>query len=206
MCQVTPEGPVMRAIIVVAALLLAVTIGVGLAVLLRPPAQVITLPPRALDQPDLADSRNTADSSRRALDSMIARLSGREPLPSTLRIGEPSLIVVVPDSSGLRPARAAVRRQLIRTLPGAARVAALYHMQFYVRSSTGLEVVGPDGVPIRGARVSPGDLGYVLAAPRYPAVRLQGIQGDSALADAAARYAALIGIRLGTLRPTSIRP
>jgi len=168
----------MRAIIVVAALLLAVTIGVGLAVLLRPPAQVITLPPRALD------------------------LSGREPPPSTLRIGEPSLIVVVPDSSGLRPARAAIRRQLIRTLPGAARVAALYQLQFYVRSSVGLEVVGPDGVPIRGARLAPGDLGYVLAAPRYPAVRLQGIQGDSALADAAARCAALIGIPLGMRRPS----
>lgn len=173
----------MRAIIVVSALLLAVTIGAGLAVLLRPPARVITLPPRVLD-------------------SVAARLTGGEPLPSTLRIGQASLIVVVPDSSGLSPARAAVRRQLLRTLPGAARVAARYQLQFYVRPSAGLEVVGPDGVPIRGARVRRGDLGYVLAAPRYPAVRLKGIQGDSALADAAARYGALIGIPLETPRPS----
>ena len=187
----------MRATVVTTALLLTLFAGAGLAVLLRPHPQPILLPPRRLHVARLPSSQARADSLRRVLDSLSAELNGRQ-----LQIGEPSLIVIVPDSTRQRGPLAAVHRQFARRLPYQAGLAARYHLRFYVRPSMGLDVLGPDGLPLRGARVQPGDLGYVFAAPGYPAVRLPGIQSDSALADAAGRYAALIGLRLPSRQPS----
>ena len=130
----------------------------------------------------------------------MAQLNDRQPPPGILRIGEPSLLVVVPVSTEPHVPPAALRRAVARALPGAAQIAARYRLRLYVRASTGVVGVGPDGVLLRGAVIRRGEIGYVLLAPGYPAVRLLGLQSDSMLADAAARYAALLGIPLASQR------
>jgi len=192
-----------RPSVIMVGLLSAAAISVGTAIMLRPRPRIITVAARALTPPAELDSlRRRADSLDQAIAQAAARLSGRAPLPSAIRIGEPSLVAFLPDSAGLDLEVAALRRQFQATLPRAARVAADHRFRFYVRPSAGLQLWGPDRAPIRGAVVDPQDVGFLIAAPRYPAVRLRGTYSDSALAEALARYAALIGAA-GPLRQPS---
>ena len=187
-------GSIVRPSIILLGLLTGVAISVGTATLLRPRPQIITVTARALTPAAELDSlRRRVDSLDEAIGEAAARLSGRAPLPSAIRIGEPSLVAFLPDSIGLDPDLAKLGHQFRAALPHAARVAADHRFRFYVRPSAGLQLWGPDQAPIRGAVVTPQDLGYLIAAPRYPAIRLRGTYSDSALADALARYAALIG-------------
>jgi hypothetical protein len=106
-------------------LLSAAAISVGTAIMLRPRPRIITVAARALTPPAELDSlRRRADSLDQAIAQAAARLSGRAPLPSAIRIGEPSLVAFLPDSAGLDLEVAALRRQFQATLPRAARVAA----------------------------------------------------------------------------------
>src|SRR5712692_2685790 len=189
------EVTISRRLVIATGLLLAPLIGVGTAIAFRPRPQVITIPSRAI-----APSR-TLDSLRRASDSLFAAIAqesawftGRAPLPFAVRIGQPSLVAFLPDSGDLDPEVAALRREFLATLPHVARVAAAHQFRFYVRPSSRLQLWGPDHAPMRGTAVDPRDVGYLLAAPRYPVVRLRGTYSDSALADALGRYAVLIGM------------
>ena len=141
----------------------------------------MSLAPRELDS-----LRRLADSLQRALVGEIRR--------RTLHIGGPSLVAFMPDSAGQEPEFAELRREFAAGLPRAARVASAYQFRFYVRPSAGLQLRGPRDTPIWGAQTDPQQVGYLLAAPGYPVVRLRGICSDSALADALARYATLIGL------------
>lgn len=193
----------MRPSVIVVGSLSAVAITVGVATMLRPHPQIITVAARTLAPPPEFDSlRRRADSLDDAIAQAAAQLSGRAPLPSAIRIGEPSLVAFLPDSTGLDLDLGELCRQFRAALPGAARVAADHRFRFYVQSSVGLQLWGPDQAPIRGGIVNSQDVGYLIAAPRYPAIRLRGTDSDSALADALARYAALIGAA-GPLRKPS---
>ena len=88
----------------------------------------------------------------------------------------------------------------LETLPRAARIAAEARFGFSVRPSAGLQFVEPGGAPLRGGKVGADELGYVLAAPRYPAVHVPAPVADSILADALARYGVMIGVARPPLR------
>lgn len=69
----------MRAAIIATAFLLAAITGAGIAVLLRPRPEFVATPSLTVDHGDPA-------------------AGDRQPPPGILRIGEPSLLVIVPDS------------------------------------------------------------------------------------------------------------
>lgn len=136
----------MRRAVIVIGLLLAPAMGVALAVLLRPRPEVITLAPRSLWSSTIPDSlQRLTDSMRSLIDARIGQASGRGSLE--LHIGEPSLVAFLPDSTGLGPDLAELRREFVIALPHAARVAAQWHFRFYVRPSAGLQLWGPDNCP-----------------------------------------------------------
>ena len=189
------EVTISRRVVIATGLLLAPLIGVGTAIAFRPRPHVITVPSRAIASPKALDSlRRMSDSLVAVIAQESARFTGRAPLPFAVRIGQPSLVAFLPDSGDLNPEAAALRREFLATLPQAARVAAALQFRFYVRPSARLQLWGPDHAPMGGTAVNPEDVGYLLAAPRYPVVRLRGTYGDSALADALVRYAVLIGM------------
>ena len=157
----------MRPVVILVGVLSVAAISIGTATVLRSRPRTITVAARAIAPP--------------------------APSPSAILIGEPSLVAFLPDSGPLSPELAALDREFRAALPRAARIAAEHRFRFYVRASAQLQVWGPDHAPIRGALVDSQDVGFLIAAPRYPAIRLRGTYSDSALADALARYAALIG-------------
>jgi hypothetical protein len=113
-------------------------------------------------------------------------------------IGGPTVVAFLPDSVAggmpLTPELARLRREFLAALPELASTARATHFMFAVRPTTGLVLWARRGGRIWNGTPGGVPLGVLLAAPNYPAVRLAGIPSAAALADALARYAALIGL------------
>ena len=193
-----------RTAMALAFVLLAVSATIT-AVLMRPKSTLITLPLLPLRNSPQGDSlARHVDSLRRALDARIAVLSGRAPAPNDLVVGSPVLVAVVPDSLVTDPdARARANQRLfLASLRGAARVAAAARFEFCVRPSAGLRLRDVRNGLLRQGQVSAKELGYVLAAPGFPAVHVPAPISDSALASVVARYAVLIGASASRPQPS----
>jgi hypothetical protein len=151
--------------------------------------------PRQIELPGVVrlPSRASADS----LPQSSAPLP-RVEVAHLFHIGGPTVVAFLPDSVAgaqlLTPELAKLRGEFLAALPELASTARAAHFTFAVRPAAGLVLWAHRGGRIWNGTPGGVPIGVLVAAPNYPAVRLAGIPSAAALADALARYAALIGM------------